>query len=136
MKNCNLSFLSLRLVSNVHCAGHSDRNEQIFEIFEMSNNFNFATMDKSVICNVNSLFLNVQSIHLGSVSQTSLNRLTDMPILGSSSSAANKDMMSEIWTNWDTIICLSRKHCGKRINCSLRGISPFPAMFSVVDVLK
>ena len=30
--------------------------------------------------------------------------LPDMPILGSSNSAANKDMMSKIWTNGDTII--------------------------------
>ena len=32
------------------------------------------------------------------------NPLPDMPILGSSSSAANKDLMSKIWTNEDTII--------------------------------
>ena len=49
---------------------------------------------------------------------------------GSSDSAANKDVMSKIWTNGDTIILLNRKHCGKRRNCSLRAISPFPAMFS------
>ena len=30
--------------------------------------------------------------------------LPHMPILGSSNSAANKDMMSKIWTNRDTII--------------------------------
>ena len=39
-----------------------------------------------------------------------LNPLLDMPILGSTSSATKKDMMSKIWTNGDTIICLSRKH--------------------------
>ena len=33
----------------------------------------------------------------------SLNRLSQMPILGSSSSAANKDMMSKKLTNGDTI---------------------------------
>ena len=27
-----------------------------------------------------------------------------MPNLGSSNSTANKDMMSKIWTNWDTVI--------------------------------
>ena len=58
------------------------------------------------------------------------NPLPFMPILGSSNSAANKDMMSKIWTNWDTVICLSRKHCRKRRNCSLRAISTFPTMFS------
>ena len=31
-------------------------------------------------------------------------------------SAANKDMMSKIWTDGDTTIWLSRKHCGKRRN--------------------
>ena len=31
-----------------------------------------------------------------------------MPILGSSSSAANKDIMAKIWTNGDTIIWLNR----------------------------
>ena len=35
---------------------------------------------------------------------TLFNPLPDMPILGSSNSAANKDMMSKIWTNRDTII--------------------------------
>ena len=53
-----------------------------------------------------------------------------MPILGSSNSAASKDMMLKIWTNGDTIILLSRKHCGKRRICSLRAISPFPTMLS------
>ena len=42
----------------------------------------------------------------------------------------NKDMMSKIWTNGNTITLLSRKRCGKRRNCSLRAISSFPTMFS------
>ena len=33
------------------------------------------------------------------------NPLPDMPILGSSNSAANEDMMAKIWTGGDTIIC-------------------------------
>ena len=33
-----------------------------------------------------------------------LNPLPDLPILGFSNSAANKDMMSKIWTNGYTII--------------------------------
>ena len=41
-----------------------------------------------------------------------------MPNLGSSNSAANKDMMSKILTNEDTNFWLSRKHRGKRRNCS------------------
>ena len=52
-----------------------------------------------------------------------------MPILGSSNLPANKDMLAKIWTNGDTITCLRRKHCGKRRNCLLRAISPFPTMF-------
>ena len=36
--------------------------------------------------------------------RSELKPLPDMPILGSSNSAANKDMMSRIWTNWDAII--------------------------------
>ena len=58
------------------------------------------------------------------------NTSTHMPIFGSSNSAANKDMMAKMLTNGYIIICLSRKHCGKRRNCSLRAISPFPTMFS------
>ena len=46
------------------------------------------------------------------------NPLPDMSILGFSNSASNKDMMSKIWTNGDTITWLSRKYCGKRRNCS------------------
>ena len=48
-----------------------------------------------------------------------INLLPNRPILGFFSSAANKDIMAKIWTNWDTVTCLSRKHCGKRRNCSL-----------------
>ena len=33
-----------------------------------------------------------------------LNPLPDMPILGCPNSAANKDIMSKIWTNGDTVI--------------------------------
>ena len=35
-----------------------------------------------------------------------------MPILGSSNSAAIKDMMWKILLNGDTVFGLSRKHCG------------------------
>ena len=62
-----------------------------------------------------------------------------MPILGSSNSVANEDMMAKIWTNGNRINCLSKKALWER-NCSLRAISPFPTMFSktqtVVDVLE
>ena len=58
------------------------------------------------------------------------NPLPDMQISDSSNSAANKDMMSKIWTNGDTNILLSRKHCGKRRNCSYHASSPFPTKFS------
>ena len=59
-----------------------------------------------------------------------INPITHMPILDSSNSSANTDMMAKMWTNGDTVIWLSWKHCGKRRNCSLRAISPFPTMFS------
>ena len=88
-----------------------------------------------------------------------INTVPDIPILGSSSSAANKDIVAKIWTssqakdskvitnkvefvslaceneiwkNGDAIICLSRKHCGKRRNCSLRAISSFPTFSTAV----
>ena len=48
-----------------------------------------------------------------------INPFPYVPISGSSNSAANKDMMSKIWTNGDTIFLLSRKHCRKRWNCLL-----------------
>ena len=52
-----------------------------------------------------------------------------MPILGSFDSAANKDIVSKIRQNRDTVIWLRRKHCEKRRNCSLRAISPFHTLF-------
>ena len=64
------------------------------------------------------------------VPDNALNLLPHIPILGSSNLAANKDIMSKILTNGDTTFLLSRKHCGKRRNCSLRAISSFPTMFS------
>ena len=38
-------------------------------------------------------------------------------------------MMSKLLKNGDTVFWLSRKHCWKRRNCSLRAISSFPTMF-------
>ena len=46
------------------------------------------------------------------------NPLPNMLILGSYNSAANKDVVSKERTNEDTIILLSRKHCGKMRSCS------------------
>ena len=36
----------------------------------------------------------------------------------------------QIWWKWQKVLEMGRKHCGKRRNCSLRAISPFPAVFS------
>ena len=36
----------------------------------------------------------------------------------------------QIWRKWKKVIQMGRKHCGKRRNCSLRAISPFPTVFS------
>ena len=66
----------------------------------------------------------------------SVNPLPYMPIIGSSTSEANKDMMAKIQTNGDTFICLSRKHCGKRRNCLLQAIPPFPTMFFKSSLLS
>ena len=35
----------------------------------------------------------------------------------------------QIWRKWQQVIRKGRKHCGKRRNCSLRAISPFPSVF-------
>ena len=51
--------------------------------------------------------------------ESSLNPLADMPVLGSSNSAVNKDRMSKMWMNGDTIIGLQ---CFQKL--------------SVVDALK
>ena len=34
----------------------------------------------------------------------------------------------QIWQEWQKVIQASRMHCGKRRNCSLRAISPFPSV--------
>ena len=36
----------------------------------------------------------------------------------------------QISRKWKKVIQMDRKHCGKRSNCSLRAISPFPTVFS------
>ena len=36
----------------------------------------------------------------------------------------------QISQKWQKVIQMDRKHCGKRRNCLLRAISPFPAVFS------
>ena len=35
----------------------------------------------------------------------------------------------QIWRKWQKAIQMGRKHCGKRRNCPLRAISPFPSVF-------
>ena len=74
--------------------------------------------------------VDLQSSHYICKSNDFFVPLAYMPILGSSNSVANKDMMAKIWTNGDTIICFGRKHYGQRRNCSLQAICPFPTMFS------
>ena len=63
-----------------------------------------------------------------------------MSILGSSNSAANKDMMAKIWTNGDTIIrCGVENIVGKGEIARYEQFLLFPHCFqkqSVVDVLK
>ena len=34
------------------------------------------------------------------------------------------------WQKWQKVFLTGRKHCGKRINCSLRAVYPFPTVFS------
>ena len=46
----------------------------------------------------------VSSLRIEQSCLSFLNSLPDMPILGSSKSAVNRNMMSQIWTNGDTII--------------------------------
>ena len=36
----------------------------------------------------------------------------------------------QLWWKWQTVLQKGRKHCGKRRNCTLRAISPFPTVFS------
>ena len=36
----------------------------------------------------------------------------------------------QIGRKWKKVIQMGRKHCGKRRNCSLQAISPFPTVFS------
>ena len=58
------------------------------------------------------------------------NALPDLPILGSPSSAANKDMVPKIQTNGDTVILLGRKHCGKKEKLLVSSSFSFSHMFS------
>ena len=86
------------------------------------------TILKIILNLVLQIFLHLEVFEINTSSDW-LNPLLDMPILGSSNSARNKDMVSKILINRDTIFWLSRKHCGKR-NCSFRAISASPTMFS------
>ena len=60
-----------------------------------------------------------------------------MPILGSFKSAANEDMLSEIWANGDTIVV--ENIVGKGEIAHYKQFLPFPQYFqklSSVDVSK
>ena len=80
------------------------------------------------VCKINA-FKMAQSKLLYLVQLFSPIHVPHMPILSSSNSAQNKDVMSKILTKGDIIFLLSRKCCGKRRNCSLRAISSFLTMF-------
>ena len=57
-----------------------------------------------------------------------------MPILDSTNSAANKDMMAKLWINGDTIVCLRKGEIARYEQFLL-----FPLCFQrqyVVEVLK
>ena len=38
----------------------------------------------------------------------------------------------QVWWKWQEIFHMGRKHCGKRRNCLLRAIFPFPSVFKKV----
>ena len=42
----------------------------------------------------------------------------------------------KIWWKWQKVLKICRKHCGKRRNCSLQAISPFPRVFKRGVVLQ
>ena len=68
-----------------------------------------------------------------------LNPLPHMPILGSSNSVANKNMMSKIWTNGDTIPDSEEKIVGKGEIACYKQVLLFPQCFqklSSVDASK
>ena len=50
------------------------------------------------------VMIGAYSYHPNSDLKGAFNHLPHMAILGSSNSTANKDMMSKIWTNADTVI--------------------------------
>ena len=62
-----------------------------------------------------------------------------MPISGSSNSTANKDMMSKIWTNGDTVVDGVENIVGKGEIACFEQFLLFPQCFqklSVVDASK
>ena len=64
----------------------------------------------------------------------SLNPLPDMPMLGSSNSVANKDIMSKIWTNRDTSVCLSENIVGKGEMALYEQFLLFPQCFQKLSI--
>ena len=56
--------------------------------------------------------------------------LTRQQILDSSKLKEFADDNFKFDKKWKKVIKTGRKHCGKRRNCSLRAISPFPTVFS------
>ena len=56
--------------------------------------------------------------------------LSQMTNLDSSKTEEFADNNFNFDKKWQKVLQKGRKHCGKRRNCSLRAISPFPTMFS------
>ena len=51
-------------------------------------------------------------------------------LLDSSNLKEFADDNFKLHEKWQKVLQKGRKHCGKRRNCSLRAISPFPTVFS------
>ena len=63
-----------------------------------------------------------------------INPFPNEKILDSSKLKVFADDNFKFDENGQRVLQMGRKHCGKRRNCSLRAISPFPTVFSKKDL--
>ena len=78
-------------------------------------------MKKTMMTMVSCLFLRKKEISYFNLSQTTNFRLSQTERV--------RRRQLWIWWKWQKVLQMGRKHCGKRRNCSLRAISPFPSVF-------
>ena len=90
---------------------------------------NFALISKVKFCVLQNMYLNMKTVFKLFMSENCLT-LSQTSNFSLFQTERGYRRQFKIWWKWQKVLQMGRKQCGKRRNCSLRAISPFPTVFS------